>query len=100
MKKFCSLLKRLGIEIKARFKSTSPYLFRIIQRLAIVIGFFSGLFLALKITGVAIPEPFNTWGDYTVLINAGIAFIVAKLPVDTDKASPETLRKIKDNEPK
>lgn len=92
-------IKSIFSEIGARFKSTSPYLFRVIQRLSVGLATLAGAILAMKATGITIPEPFASIGDKVILISAGLVFIVAKLPVDTEKASAETLKKIKNNEP-
>lgn len=91
-----SVHHNIWTEIKARWKSKSPYLFRIIQRISGVSAFLSGLFLAIQATGFTISEPFNTIGSKTVIITAIFTYIVAKLPVDTHEATKEVLKEIDD----
>lgn len=99
MKKFCNKVINIMKELAARWNDTSPYLFKLIRWFLTVVGTISGAILAMKATGISMPAIFDVIGDRAILIGAATAFIVAKLPVDTDKAKQSTLNKIDENKP-
>lgn len=93
-------LKGLWLEIRERWKSTSPYLFRIIQKIAAFFTFLGGIALIInQFPQVELPGIVRVLSDKTILISSVLTYIVAKLPVDTDLASKKTLKAIEDNKP-
>lgn len=95
MKKFFDLLK----EIWLRLWSKSPYLFRIIQRISAFFASLSGLALILQGLNVELPGVIQWASSWTIAISAILGWLVAKLPIDEDKASPEVKKAIAENSP-
>lgn len=99
MKKFWRFIKAIWGEIKARWTDTSPHIFKLIRRVAIIVTTIAGAFIAIKATGIVLPDALNLFTDRAIIAGAVATYIVAKLPVDTDKARQSTLNKIEENKP-
>lgn len=99
MKKFWNFIKDIWGELKARWNDTSPHLFKLIRKVAVGVAFIAGAFSAIKLTGVTLPDALNILTDRAIVAGAIATYLVAKLPVDMDKAKQSTINKIEDNKP-
>lgn len=99
MKKLFKTIKLLWKEIKARLKAKSPFLFRVIQRISLLLTTLAGIPEVLKGAGVNLPEPFSTLASKTIAVSAVVAYLVAKLPVDTKEATQQALKDIDSKKP-
>lgn len=94
-----SVHRNIWTEIRARWRSKSPYLFRVIQRISVFLSTVAGIPAGLKMAGVNLPPYLDILASKTVTIAAVVAFLVSKLPVDTHEATKEVLKEIDNKKP-
>ena len=81
-------------EINIRWKAASPKLFVLIQRVSVMAALIGGLPAALMLAGLKVPPMLAIFADKALIIGAITAYVIAKLPVDSSKASDETMDKL------
>lgn len=73
------------IELVKRFLADTPWFFKVIRTLSIVIAFVTGLPELIAESGIVLPEAIEVFANKVIAIGAVIAGIIAQLTTTVDE---------------